>query len=373
MKEFLEILAHKTLFFWPLTYLFGQHSLRSFLHVQNRCKVDTLADPYQKHSADIPFQGQSAGEVPQREFIFHPHQSTSQTFQPISQAEYAFATPENLQRGFPSQFPLQATEFSQQIDPVFSQSQYLQHESFSPVEPSGYAVAPSGAQHLLPRGTKRSRPAVDEPVADRRTRPLLPHTPSIMSPMNLEEPSDSTFQNWPYRTQFFSQQMPQPQYQSREYQSQYQPLAVHQHHHHRLPTQTRHESLPPLLHSSQTGILSGATSVLGHEGMPEPSSRPRGPKLKFTAQEDQMLVELKENKNLTWKQIADFFPGRTSGTLQVRYCTKLKAKTVIWTEDTVSCASHTGSADSAPPWLTVICRNKSYVRRWRNTKMTNGD
>jgi hypothetical protein len=39
---------------------------------------------------------------------------------------------------------------------------------------------------------------------------------------------------------------------------------------------------------------------------------------------------------LTWKQIADFFPGRSSGTLQVRYCTKLKAKTTVWTDEMVS-------------------------------------
>jgi hypothetical protein len=68
--------------------------------------------------------------------------------------------------------------------------------------------------------------------------------------------------------------------------------------------------------------------------MPTPAQRPRGPKLKFTPEDDQLLVDLKENKNLTWKQIADFFPGRSSGTLQVRYCTKLKAKTTQWTEET---------------------------------------
>lgn len=49
-----------------------------------------------------------------------------------------------------------------------------------------------------------------------------------------------------------------------------------------------------------------------------------------------MLIDLKENRNLTWRRIAEFFPGRTSGTLQVRYCTKLKEKTVIWTEENVS-------------------------------------
>lgn len=46
-------------------------------------------------------------------------------------------------------------------------------------------------------------------------------------------------------------------------------------------------------------------------------------------------MDLKEKKNLTWKQIADFFPGRSSGTLQVRYCTKLKAKTTNWTDEMV--------------------------------------
>jgi hypothetical protein len=80
----------------------------------------------------------------------------------------------------------------------------------------------------------------------------------------------------------------------------------------------------------------GPPSVVGQEGMPPPAARPRGPKLKFTPEDDQLLVDLKEKKNLTWKQIADFFPGRSSGTLQVRYCTKLKAKTTVWTDEMVS-------------------------------------
>lgn len=69
--------------------------------------------------------------------------------------------------------------------------------------------------------------------------------------------------------------------------------------------------------------------------MPTPAPKPKGPKLKFTPEDDALLVELKETKDLTWKQIADFFPGRSSGTLQVRYCTKLKAKTTIWTDEMV--------------------------------------
>ncbi|KAL5614751.1 hypothetical protein BROUX41_004840 [Berkeleyomyces rouxiae] len=101
------------------------------------------------------------------------------------------------------------------------------------------------------------------------------------------------------------------------------------HHHHRLP-----DTGPPTKMMRRDEGGGGAPSVVGQAGMPAPALRPRGPKLKFTPEDDQLLIDLKESKNLTWKQIADFFPGRSSGTLQVRYCTKLKAKTTQWTEET---------------------------------------
>ena len=66
------------------------------------------------------------------------------------------------------------------------------------------------------------------------------------------------------------------------------------------------------------------------ESMPAPLPPPLGPKMRFSEEEDALLVELKETTDLTWKQIAEFFPGRTSGTLQVRYCTKLKEKPADW-------------------------------------------
>ena len=70
--------------------------------------------------------------------------------------------------------------------------------------------------------------------------------------------------------------------------------------------------------------------------MPKPAARPAGPNLRFTPENDALLVDSKETKDLTWKQIADFFPGRSSGTLQVRYYNKLKAKEISWTEPLVS-------------------------------------
>jgi hypothetical protein len=87
------------------------------------------------------------------------------------------------------------------------------------------------------------------------------------------------------------------------------------------------------LHVAEEDLL---LSVVGDPGMPEPAIRPKGPKLKFSPEDDALLVELKETKNLTWKQIADFFPGRSSGTLQIRYCTKLKAKETILRETMVN-------------------------------------
>ncbi|KAI7314484.1 hypothetical protein KC315_g11344, partial [Hortaea werneckii] len=69
------------------------------------------------------------------------------------------------------------------------------------------------------------------------------------------------------------------------------------------------------------------TSVVGQPGMPSPAARPKGPKLKFTAEDDALLLELRETKNLTWRQIAEFFPGRASGLPQLRYGNLLKART----------------------------------------------
>jgi hypothetical protein len=44
----------------------------------------------------------------------------------------------------------------------------------------------------------------------------------------------------------------------------------------------------------------------------------------FTKEDDELLKRLKEEDRLPWKQIKGHFPGRTEGSLQVRYCTKLK-------------------------------------------------
>ena len=121
---------------------------------------------------------------------------------------------------------------------------------------------------------------------------------------------------------------------------------VQEYHGHTMPNQGHPSKMARVDEGESSMLTQGAPSMVGMEGMPPPAPRPRGPKLKFTPEDDQLLIDLKENKALTWKQIAEFFPGRSSGTLQVRYCTKLKAKSTQWTDETVSVAATAAVSNS---------------------------
>lgn len=109
-----------------------------------------------------------------------------------------------------------------------------------------------------------------------------------------------------------------------------------QHHHHRLPPEVLLYSGSHNLEPGSSTVSGEVPNVVGRPGMPQPARRPRGPKPRFTPDDDRLIIELKEEKKLSWKQIADFFPGRSNQTLQVRYCTKLKVRHVVWTDDSVS-------------------------------------
>jgi hypothetical protein len=63
-------------------------------------------------------------------------------------------------------------------------------------------------------------------------------------------------------------------------------------------------------------------------------SKARKPKANNTStgarvlsEDDLLLIELKEKGDMSWNQIAQHFPGRSKGALQVRYCTRLKNRT----------------------------------------------
>lgn len=57
----------------------------------------------------------------------------------------------------------------------------------------------------------------------------------------------------------------------------------------------------------------------------------KNPRLKnqparILSKDDELLIELKEERGLTWKQSRKYFPKRSVGSLQVRYSTRLKSR-----------------------------------------------
>ncbi|KAK3701563.1 hypothetical protein LTR37_015417 [Vermiconidia calcicola] len=60
-----------------------------------------------------------------------------------------------------------------------------------------------------------------------------------------------------------------------------------------------------------------ATAATGNHGIP------------YTPEEDALLIKLKEVDGLTWQDIVPHFKGRTYGSIQVRYSTKLKHRSKI--------------------------------------------
>jgi hypothetical protein len=55
------------------------------------------------------------------------------------------------------------------------------------------------------------------------------------------------------------------------------------------------------------------------------------------SKEDNLLIKLKQKDNLPWSEIAKHFPGRTKGSLQVRYSTKLRS--LSWFDESSEAAS----------------------------------
>jgi hypothetical protein len=68
------------------------------------------------------------------------------------------------------------------------------------------------------------------------------------------------------------------------------------------------------------------SSAASRAKTPRPALRPQSKRPPFTPAEDARLVNMKESQGLSWKQIVCAFPGRSVGTLQVHYSTKLKTR-----------------------------------------------
>ncbi|PGH35864.1 hypothetical protein GX50_01322 [[Emmonsia] crescens] len=324
-----------------------------------RCTTVTLADPYRDYQIDYSAQEQSKAQEQQSQLVYQANQQSTQALHHAARPDVAFLPGGQHHQSFQQQQQQPSHHHQQQA----SQQQQQQHGQHG--QPGAVALSSAGSHNavrdiqrpvLLPaqmvapqlpphfntgplhlpsyaskrHGTKRAR--IDEGPGE----PGDDHTAGLSLSMLSDASHGDERQS---ADMLLSAQSDHTSHHQPPSQHEYQPTSsLHQqhHHHHRLPSQaTLVGAQRSDAELTSPGGASGPPSVVGQPGMPDPAPRPRGPKLKFTPEEDALLVELKENKNLTWKQIADFFPGRTSGTLQVRYCTKLKAKATVWTDEMV--------------------------------------
>ncbi|CAI7603865.1 unnamed protein product [Penicillium bialowiezense] len=191
-----------------------------------------------------------------------------------------------------------------------------------------------GYELSSPQGGRKRQHAEDDAESNRGINCDYAPRPRLHSlPTSTSAPMNETQSTYPVPMEH----LPSHQSTNHDYLPPVSLPLPQQHHHHRLPTQA-------LGFASSRGSDSAGGSMTGngehedmsylkHQNLPPVLPVPKGPKTKFGPKEDETLIQLKEHWNFTWKQIQHWFPGRTSGTLQVRYCTKLKAKNVLWTED----------------------------------------
>lgn len=307
---------------------------------RNPCIGGTLAGNYRvgDYNVDYSTQESHPGEQNQQQ---HTYESPAHHHQHQPSLHHARATPSGLHEppeshpaSHHSQHPGMPQHHPHHPHPVLMDPSHLSH-SRHPLGPPHFGGPGPVVAPLYPSLNTPTQPTHSPHGAGvKRSRPddldlSVPGMPDLEQ-QDLEGMPPSAM-GAAYAAAAHQQHQQQQDSQSQSQQPGPQLPPPPTHHHHRLP-----DMGPPAKMMRRDGDGGGgAPSMVGQAGMPAPAPKPRGPKLKFTPEDDQLLIDLKENKSLTWKQIADFFPGRSSGTLQVRYCTKLKAKTTQWTDETV--------------------------------------
>ncbi|KAJ5178954.1 hypothetical protein N7492_002164 [Penicillium capsulatum] len=80
----------------------------------------------------------------------------------------------------------------------------------------------------------------------------------------------------------------------------------------RTPTNSEDKSIHPYIEAKRGSPKRPRAGILNRRSL---------------SKDDQLLIELKEQQQLPWSKIAEHFPGRSKGSLQVRYSTRLKNRT----------------------------------------------
>ncbi|QSS52031.1 hypothetical protein I7I53_07529 [Histoplasma capsulatum var. duboisii H88] len=105
-----------------------------------------------------------------------------------------------------------------------------------------------------------------------------------------------------------------------------------------LPEEPHQPSMPSTFEGQEEHSRSRDSSVsahcenqIGNQHSQQPSRKESRAgkstrRVQALSEDNQRLIELKEEQSLPWKQIAEYFPGRSVGSLQVHYCTRLKGR-----------------------------------------------
>ncbi|KAJ5183245.1 hypothetical protein N7492_000861 [Penicillium capsulatum] len=84
----------------------------------------------------------------------------------------------------------------------------------------------------------------------------------------------------------------------------------------------------------------------------------------ISRKDDQLLIKLKEQRELSWSEIAEHFPGRSKGSLQVRYSTRLKNRRVGNVANGLDVKTNFGDAARAPRARYGPSRTRRTVNRY---------
>lgn len=116
----------------------------------------------------------------------------------------------------------------------------------------------------------------------------------------------------------------------------------------------------PVLVAVETVIAHCTNKGRAMDGMPSRPARPRvyESKARFTPDDDQLLVDLKDNESLAWKEVISYFPGRTEGSLKKRYA---KVKAMPFLEGRVAKMETTGIQCRQPESEERLLLNRSPV------------
>ncbi|KAH9844707.1 WD40 repeat protein [Teratosphaeria destructans] len=128
---------------------------------------------------------------------------------------------------------------------------------------------------------------------------------------------------------------------------------------------------PRIAAQSQNGTAHPSTRETPlTQATPAAATPASGHGARFTPEEDALLARLKEVEDMSWREIAEYFPGRTEGALGVRYSTKIKNRGILPTAGALPALPPRPTAQSQAQ--THLSQEEAQVQRPVRSRRTGG-